>query len=105
MGACELVFCFASISGATVPPSAEPCHARHLAGYTGALLCNNGELVTDFAGKVARTVLHSVSKADLAAKAYPELGSSADESLRRLSAEVRAVAQLYCAFKGGARCG
>lgn len=69
-----------------------------LAGYTGALLCNNAELVSDFAGKLALTVLHSVSKADLG-KAHPELGSSADESLRRLSAEVR----VSLCFEGGSR--
>jgi hypothetical protein len=57
-------------------------------GYAGALLCNNAELATEFAGKVARSVLHSVAKADAGGKA--ELGSSSDESLRRLSAEVRA---------------
>lgn len=58
-------------------------------GYAGALLCNNAELATEFAGKVARSVLHSVAKADVGGKA--ELGSSSDESLRRLSAEVRAL--------------
>jgi hypothetical protein len=58
-------------------------------GYAGALLCNNAELATEFAGKVARSVLHSVAKADAGGKA--ELGSSSDESLRRLSAEVRAI--------------
>ena len=66
------------------------CRVRASPGYAGALLCNNAELATDFASKVARSVLHSVAKADAAGKAYPELGSSSDESLRRLSAEVRA---------------
>ena len=69
---------------------AERQRVRTSSGYAGALLCNNAELASDFAGKVARSVLHSLAKSDAAGKAYPELGSSSDDALRRLSGEVRA---------------
>ena len=59
-------------------------------GYAGALLCNNAELASEFAGRFARSVVHSLAKVDAVSKASPELGSSSDESLRRLTAEVRA---------------
>ncbi len=61
------------------------------AGYTGALLYNNGEHATTFLSDVSRSVLRTLAKApDAPSGGGGGGGAAADDALRRLTAEVRA---------------
>jgi hypothetical protein len=61
---------------------------RALAGYTGALLYNNGEHATTFVSDVSRSVLRTLAKTPDAPGGGG--GAASDDALRRLTAEVRA---------------